>query len=154
LRGSRLSMATWGPAAQGFRSHPTAGSAQRLHAERQQHYEARASWAEPVALLDTVWSTPGQLHPALLQGALEVGREANLVVWDCDHPAFWPPNQPLHNLTMCDAAPAILGVMVRGKWRGERGRFGTSVTDSQGYRDALREANERLDQLMERVGLR
>jgi 5-methylthioadenosine/S-adenosylhomocysteine deaminase len=69
----------------------------------------RLAWSEqqPSALLATVWDVPGRLHPKLRVGRIEAGHRANLVVFDLDHPAFWPGSDPLRALALQDVTHAI-----------------------------------------------
>jgi hypothetical protein len=77
---------------------------------------------------------------------------ANLLLFDPDHPALWPGDDPLRVLAYADAAPAITGMMLCGRWRGTPGAFRESILDDR-YRDAVAEAHARRAQLLERVNL-
>lgn len=153
LASSRAAVPTWSPPGFAFRSAPSPQTAKELQASRQSHYEQRSRWSRPESLLASVWSTPGNLHPGLPQGAVEPGREANLAVWDPQHPAVWPMLDPMHNLTACNTSPALLNVMVRGNWMGEHGQYHRSILDSEPYQAAINEAGERLTLLLDRMGL-
>jgi cytosine/adenosine deaminase-related metal-dependent hydrolase len=81
-------------------------------------------------------------------GSIERGALASLVAWNTEHPAFWPGHDLLRGLAMSDTIPAIHAVMVAGKWVGEVGHVCESVLASDNYREARREASERLDALL------
>jgi cytosine/adenosine deaminase-related metal-dependent hydrolase len=80
---------------------------------------------DSAALLSRVWSIPGRLHPEVTAGVLQRGALANLVVWDTDHPSFWPATDPLSALVMSDTVGAIETMVVAGRARGERGTCAT-----------------------------
>ncbi|MDB4975805.1 MAG: hypothetical protein JWN48_4146, partial [Myxococcaceae bacterium] len=60
------------------------------------------------------------------------------------HPAFWPALDLPRALAMSDTTQAIHALLVNGKWVGERGRVADSLIASDSYREARREASERL----------
>lgn len=100
------------------------------------------------ALLSTVWDTPGALHPALPCGRIEAGARANLLVFDPDHPSFWPGNDVLRAIALQDVAPAIDRMMVNGRWLSEPGEHQRALTRSDVYRSAVAEARVRLARLL------
>jgi cytosine/adenosine deaminase-related metal-dependent hydrolase len=99
------------------------------------------------ALLSRVWHEAGGMHPALQVGNLERGALANLAVWDLDHPAFWPGTDPLRALAFGDTAQALYALYVAGRTIGTPGDFARSLISSDDYREARREADERLSLL-------
>lgn len=103
----------------------------------------------PRALLDTVWSNPGGFHPEFQVGRIQAGHRANLLVLDPDHPALWPCTDVLHALAYNRVAPAIWGMVVNGRWVGERGDFHRSLLRQDHVRDWVREGRARLTQLMD-----
>ena len=128
------------------------GAAQALDALRRDTRQDRHALTAPRALLNTVWTTPGDLHPDLPVGRIAAGRRANIAVWDLDHPACWPATDPFRTLTMSDMGPALWGMMTNGEWRGEPGRFRDSIVESDDYRAACQEASARLRDLLARLG--
>jgi 5-methylthioadenosine/S-adenosylhomocysteine deaminase len=129
------------------------GPARPVAEHRRRAFEAAAPLRDPAQLLGAVWSVPGELHPALPCGRIRPGHFANLVVWDLDHPAFWPGSDPLGALAFADTTAAIDAMLVAGRFVGERGRFQTSVRESGEYREAEHEASGRLARLLGRLGL-
>jgi len=113
---------------------------------------AQAHQLEPPALLSMVWSVPGDLHPQLPAGRIAAGRLANLAIYDTWHPAMWPGSAPLQSLTLGRCAGALHGLLLRGRWVGERGSFHASILESDGYRAATADANRRLPALLRRAG--
>ena len=126
--------------------------ARALQASRDRHHHARANYSQPDFLLPLTTSTPGALRPGAPVGRLDAGHLANLLVWDTDHPAFWPGTQPLRTLAMGDTSHAIDRMMVAGRWLTADGQH-HSLTHSPEYRDALTEAHARFDALTTRAGL-
>lgn len=136
-----------------FRSTGDADDAHALDAIRRSTRDERAVLADPTTLLGTVWRVPGRLHPRLGAGVIEPGARANLCVWDADHPAWWPATTPLRTLTMGDVSGALWGLLVNGRWSGERGAMQASLLASDDWREARVEAEGRLRALFKRVGL-
>ena len=101
-------------------------------------------------LLYRVWSGPGTMHPKFHAGLIAVNGLANLLVWDLEHPAFWPPVNPLRNLAMADPMGAIHAMYVAGREVGAAGDFHRSLLASDGYREARIEADERLSGVLKR----
>ncbi|MBT8495316.1 MAG: amidohydrolase family protein [Deltaproteobacteria bacterium] len=129
-----------------FRRTGETDAAEAVHRHRQADFDRYQQMSDPGFLLSRIWSIPGDMHPRLPAGVLESGALANLVVWDPGHPALWPCRDPLRSLVMCDAAPAIHGMLVNGEWIGTRGRFHESLLEGD-YGEALKEANRRLQLL-------
>jgi 5-methylthioadenosine/S-adenosylhomocysteine deaminase len=127
--------------------------ARAVHQRRDDMIAAAGPLREAPFLLGTVWSAPGALEPRLPVGELRPGALANLAVWNIDHPACWPANDPLRTLAMTDATGALHGLMVAGRWTGTLGDFHRSVVQSPEYREAHREADERLAALLRRAGV-
>ncbi len=119
-------------------------AARAVWRERTRLYAEHDADAAPEALLSRVWSVPGALHPKLRCGEISAGALANLIVVDLDHPTLWPAREPLEVMAMADAAPAICGMLVAGRFVGECGDFHASVTSSPSYREARNEASGRL----------
>jgi 5-methylthioadenosine/S-adenosylhomocysteine deaminase len=99
------------------------------------------------ALLSRVWHEAGSMHPALQVGSIERGALANLAIWDLEHPAFWPGDDPLRSLAFGDTRQALYGLYVAGQAIGTPGDFARSVIASDAYREARSEAEARLRQL-------
>jgi cytosine/adenosine deaminase-related metal-dependent hydrolase len=123
--------------------------------------DARAAWQERSAavhahspsvrserLLERVLSLPGSLHPSFRAGAIEPFALANLIAWDCEHPAFWPNLDLFRTLAFSDTTQAIHGLWVLGKPIGTPGDFQRSILMSDAYREARREATARLERLL------
>ena len=113
--------------------------------------ERAKGWGRHVTsdrLLARVFHDAGALHPDVTVGVIAPGALANLVVWNTDHPVFWPGQDLLRALAMSDTLPALHAVYIAGKCVGEPGRLVDSVVDSGPYRAARREADQRLAALM------
>ena len=128
------------------------GAAGHLAAHRARRFQDSAPLRE-VPRLESVWSVPGALHSALPCGRLRAGHLAHLVHVDLNHPAFWPATNPLSALALGDTTGAIHSMMLSGRFVGEPGRFPASVRESAEYREALREADQRLKTLLGRLGI-
>jgi cytosine/adenosine deaminase-related metal-dependent hydrolase len=107
----------------------------------------------PSQLLEMVWSVPGSLHPRLPAGRLAAGTLANLAIYDTWHPSMWPGTDPLQALVYGRCSGALHGMVLRGRWIGERGTFHESLLSGDGYRTAAREASAKLSALLQRAGL-
>jgi cytosine/adenosine deaminase-related metal-dependent hydrolase len=123
-------------------------------AVRQALLRASSEWNKPGELLKTVTSVPGSLHPALPVGAIRSGALANLLFVRLDHPNMWPSLAPLRGVCFSSLAPAIDGLMVAGKWVGQRGNFHQSVVRSERYERHRQEADRRFADLLVRAGIR
>lgn len=134
-------------------------AARALHEQRQLAHLAEEAQAlrDPAELLQTVWATPGTMHPHFSAGVLQSGSLANLLIWDTSHPKLWPSADPLSALVMCDATPAISAMMVAGRWIGsdpsDSSDFRTGLLRSSAYASAREEADERLRALLKAVDL-
>lgn len=111
------------------------------------HRQDKAKQVPVDGLLSKVWGLAGSLHPQFRAGVIETGALANLLVWDTDHPGLWPANNPLHALVYGDAAGAIHAMAVGGETVGVIGDFARSLSQSDGYREAQKEARARLNAL-------
>jgi len=134
-----------------YQSFLASGDASHARETWQERSERLGTWAKEVTgerLLERVFAGPGKLHPGVVCGSIERGALANLVAWNTDHPAFWPGRDLLRTLAMSDTTQALHALLVAGKWVGEAGRVSDSVIASDGYREARREAGERLDALL------
>lgn len=127
--------------------------AKQVWAERNADFDRREQVRAPEQLLRLVWDAPGQLHPAQSSGVLAEGALANILVVDPDHPGLWPATDVVHALCYGDVASALYGVMVGGKFIGERGDFHRSIRDSEAYMAAWAEAQHRLRALEQKIGL-
>ncbi len=116
--------------------------------DRTRRYEAFAEAADAKALLHRVWGLAGGLHPNVRAGVLEAGALANVVVWDLDHPAFWPAREPLSTLALGDVDAAIHAMYVAGRPVGQAGDFHRSIVASDEYREHRLEATARLERLL------
>jgi 5-methylthioadenosine/S-adenosylhomocysteine deaminase len=139
-----------GPAYAAFRSAGGVARAQAVDAVRMDALAHLAPLSDPQFLLSRVWSVPGKMHPKFRAGVIDVGALANLIVLDPDHPTLWPGDDPLRVLAYADAAPAITGMMLCGRWQGELGSFRETVL-GDAYADAVTEARRRLTELLRRV---
>ncbi|MBV8840865.1 MAG: amidohydrolase family protein, partial [Alphaproteobacteria bacterium] len=70
-------------------------------------------------------------------GALEVGKQADLILLDLDHPAFTPLNDIRNQLVYCGSAGAVSMTMVAGRIVVERGKVLT--VDEEAIRCEIRE---------------
>ena len=120
---------------------------------RESEFERAAELTTPTALLSRVWSIPGDLHPAVAVGVLEAGALANLIVWDLDHPAFWPASSDasiLQAIALGDTTGAMHGLMSTGNWIGRLGDVYGGVLESVELLDARIEADARRRELLAR----
>lgn len=121
--------------------------AQTAWRHRVRDHDRYAALTGPRALLQRVWSIPGGLHPRLQAGVIAPGALANLAVWDLDHPALWPGDDPLRSLALSHAAPALYAMWTAGRRIGTDGDLARSLRRSAAYREANKEARERLRRL-------
>ena len=120
---------------------------------REQEFERADDLATPSALLDRVWSIPGNLHPDVRVGVLEAGSLANLIVWDLDHPAFWPASSDesiLQAIALGDTTGAMHGLMSAGNWIGRLGDVYGGLLESAELLEARLEASARRSELLSR----
>lgn len=140
------------PAGVRFRAQGEMSEAHALDALRRQRRTEQRALAEPQTLLDTVWRVPGALHPELAVGELRGGARANICIWDAEDPAWWPRTSPSRALTMGDIGTPW-GLMVDGRWIGERGDLRRSLLSGDDWREMRAEADGRLQALARRAGL-
>lgn len=142
LAGQGTSGTAYRPAYERFFNQPTPASAQRVWQDR----EALRNevWASSPALLQRVWAIPGGFAPHVKAGVLEPGALANVLVWDHEHPAFWPDRMPLRTLAYGAPSGAIWGMWSAGKMIGEMGNYHRAILGSMQYAEARREAEKRL----------
>lgn len=153
VAGTRAHAIAESPAFAAFRRSGALEDAREVRALRSARQRERAELGDPGFLLSRVWSVPGDMHPKMPCGQLAPGRLAHLAVWDLEHPALWPATDPLRALTHSNAGAALDGLMIGGRWIGERGRFHASVRESDAYVAAELEARARLSALIARLGL-
>jgi len=125
--------------------------ARRVWESRGDQFENSVACDGAAKNLEAVWSTPGAMHPRLPLGEIREGYRANLLVWDLDHPTFWPRANPMRALALSDTSSAIWGMTINGRWIGRRGEFHQSILGQVEYRSALAEADERLRALLSRL---
>ncbi len=125
--------------------------AERAGATRRALHDAREALVDPNVLLSKVFEVPGQLHPAFTAGVIAPGALANLIIWEREHPAFWPGLHPLRTLALGDTTQAIHQMMVAGRWIGEAGDYHRSLMTSPDYLASRREASERFEALRARL---
>lgn len=102
-------------------------------------------------LLDKILEGPGLFHNHFKAGIIQTGFLANLIVWDLNHPSMWPSDNVTRNLTMGDTTGAICNMLIGGKWLGSNDNFSHSILNSENYKFALIEANERLKKLLKKL---
>lgn len=153
VAGLRLLPVTSSPEHVRFRQRARLDDAEAVHRLRQQRFSARSDFGDSQFLLPRVWAIPGAMHPAVRCGVIAPDALANLIVWDRRHPSLWPAADPLRALALDDATPAIDGLMIGGRWIGERGRFAQSLRESANYRAAFEEAERRLQLHARRAGI-
>jgi 5-methylthioadenosine/S-adenosylhomocysteine deaminase len=129
------------------------GDAESVAATRREAYAAFEATATPAELYTRITSVPGALHPHVRAGVLAPGAIASVVVYDLDHPSFWPATDPIAGLVMGDVDAAIHAMWVAGRAIGERGDFHRSIVRSETYRAHRAEAKARLSELRARAGL-
>ena len=131
-----------------FNHNGTYEAAEALEAQRAMGIEATASYVSAERVLDAAWAIPGGMHPGFRAGEITPGAMAHLAVWDLDHPAFWPGNDPLGALAFGDTTGALHGLWVGGRPVGTPGQFASSILHSDAYCAAKAEADARWRQLM------
>ncbi len=134
-----------------YQTFLSSGDARYAREVWQDRTDRAVAWSKEVTserLLARVFHDAGALHPALRCGAIEAGALANLVAWDTDHPAFWPGQDLPQALALSDTTQALHALLVAGKWIGEPGQVVEIVVRSDAYREARKEASERLEVLL------
>ncbi|MCB9681271.1 MAG: amidohydrolase family protein [Alphaproteobacteria bacterium] len=142
-----------GAAHAAFRASGSADDGRAVWEARTTAFHRHAALQDPVQLLKRVWTRPGALHPALPCGAIAADRVAHLALWDLDHPACWPGDDPLRTLALGAPQGALSQLMVAGRWRTSRGAHATELLANPAWREARREATARRTALLARVGL-
>ncbi len=145
---------TMGDPLRKFRQEPSAKRARAVKEERQVIYDMRAPFVDPTNLLSALWNDAADLHPAAPVGMIEEGRWANLLVWDTNHPCFWPNKAPLQALSMANVTPALQRIMTRGDWKFDGdGYLANRVASNPLVQMWTNEASARLTDLWKRAGL-
>lgn len=156
MYGAHALHASFSPEAQTFLRDGSTKHAESWWSVRNQKRDESPTFSE---LLDRVFSAPGRLHPKFVAGTLAPGALANLCVWDLKHPSFWPvleskqstlKGRMLRALTLGETTATIDGLIVRGQELPGflSGNFARSLTQSQSYQDAQKEATARLAELL------
>jgi cytosine/adenosine deaminase-related metal-dependent hydrolase len=125
----------------------------RLEARRRDLAAADPALRSAPELLHRILAGPGKWHRRLTAGTIEKGARAQLNVWDLDHPAIWPADDPFRALAFGAITPALLGVVAAGRWVGELGRPAAVLRTAE-TRDWFDEAHRRREELLVRAGLR
>lgn len=133
-----------------YRSGKTS-DAHSIEALRLQQRATKPTALKDPNLLDTVWATPGMLHPKLKCGRIAVGCLANLAIWDSMHPNLWPMHDVQRSLVMNHTASALNGLVLMGQPRGKIGDFQRSILAEDGYIESRMEAEARRDAFMKRL---
>jgi cytosine/adenosine deaminase-related metal-dependent hydrolase len=145
---------TMGETLRKFRQDPILKKARAVKNERQIIYDMRAPFVSPENLLSALWNHPADLHPQAPVGMIEDGRWANLLVWDTNHPCFWPNTDPLQALTMANVTPGLKRIMTRGDWKFDGDGYLAHRVAIDPMVNLWRvEASERLGHLWNRAGL-
>jgi 5-methylthioadenosine/S-adenosylhomocysteine deaminase len=130
----------------------TLDTARALEEERRLRLEPWATQTAPEALLRRAWGDGAKLSAGRGGGVIAPGALAHVVVYDTDHPCFWPGDDVLRALAYADTAPAIHALVVSGRFVGRAGDFHASIVQSAEYREAVREAEARRSELLARLG--
>lgn len=121
---------------------------EQLAERRRAAVEASTGELSAAAILGRAFEGAGRLHPGFIAGRIEAGALANLMVVDLDHPNLWPSRDLSRALVFGDVGPALHALIVAGRVLGEPGRLQASLRESEAYRAALAEANQRLAALL------
>lgn len=117
--------------------------------------EARASlqtdlaYAQPRDALAAVWSAAGRLHRDFQAGMIAPGARASLCIWDLEHPAFWPAEEPLRAVAFGSPQGALHTVMIGGETIGDVGDP-KAILRREEVKGWIGEARQRLDALLRR----
>lgn len=122
-------------------------STEPIGQERSRVWQNSEAFRDPANLLAKVLHKPGAMHPQFKAGIIAKKALANLVVWDFDHPSFWPAKN-LRSLCFADTTSAISNMMLAGKWLAQDGHFHSQILASSAYQAALTEAKQRLQALL------
>lgn len=152
VAGDRGLSTRYSPAFSRFLTTANLDQARAVQHHRSQAFTRHRQLATPAFLLSRVWDCPGSMHPQVKLGTIEPGALANLLVWDPQHPSMWPMHDPLAALAMGDTCAAIESMMVAGRFIGGLGGL-QQIARGPDYRDARVEADRRLRDLLERLGL-
>lgn len=145
---------TMGESLRKFRQDPTLKRARTVQQERQIMYDMRAPFTANPHLLSSIWNHTGDVHPMAPVGSIETGRWANMVIWDTNHPCFWPNVDTLHTLATANVTPAIQRIMTRGEWRFDgEGYLANRMMNHSVVHEWQQEATERLQHLQRRANL-
>ena len=134
-----------------FASSASLADAQALQDGRSAAFDQWPNWRSSEHLLSRVWSIPGALDPRMRSGVLAPGAAAHLLTWDISHPSMWPHHDLLRAVALSEPGQALDGVMVNGGWWAKPGELADRLHRDD-YREARREANERLTALLSRFG--
>lgn len=145
LAGQAAYGVTYGPA-----TFPAGLDAEAVDAVEAARKAIDPTMRAPETVLDSVWSTPGNWHASLPTGALAVGRRADIAVFDARHPSFWPADDVLATLAYGDVSPALTGLLVGGRWVGERGDVAAILRRDE-VRDWMDEATRRVAEVRARI---
>jgi cytosine/adenosine deaminase-related metal-dependent hydrolase len=146
--------AAFSPAAAEHVTRGTLATGQALEDTRRAKLDDWSSQIASESLLERVWGGLGRLvapsggAPA---GVIRPGALANLVIYDPEHPSFWPGDDVLRTLAYAETSGAIWGMLVAGVWRGAPGAFHQSIVESHEYRAAREEASARKRELFARI---
>lgn len=152
VAGFRSLSASYGPAFTELLAHGGAEPARQVGLARAQAVARSSRLSDADFLLRKVWDDAGSMHPAFRAGVLAPGALANLAIWDLDGPGCWPATDPLRALAFGNLSHALRQLIVLGEPRGTECWFASSLVQSQDYRAARREADERLQHLWRRAG--
>jgi len=156
-----MKLMAWGPSyatsfspqIEHFLADGTLGSARLLSARRIEQVGAQQVSGRTERLLDAVWQVPGEAHPALRQGVLDVGARANLAVWDPGHPALWPGTDYLHGFVMGGMSGALRGLFLGGRAAIDPAEGPAALLADPRLDHWRSEASERLALLLDRAGV-
>ena len=147
LAGQRASNITSSNEYEDFLNHGGLEKAESVQKKRNDQFKNHETMPSPDFLLSTLWSRPGRFTPKRPAGIIAKGAWAHVAVWDLKHPALWPSAYPLRGLAFGESSQALTSLMVNGQWIGKVGHLKGSIMESQNYKDAIKEANERFKSL-------
>ena len=145
---------TMGESLRKFRNDPTERNAKLVQAERQMIYDMRAPFIDSTNILSSLWNHAADLHPAAPVGIIESGRWANLIIWDTNHPCFWPNTDTLNSMVTGNVTPSIKRLMTRGTWKFDGdGYLAQRIVENSTVKEWTIDATQRLNKLRSRAGL-
>ncbi len=147
----RIQAAAHSAAARASRSSGAAPDADRAFAQRTEAWRSAAALGDPARLLHRAWTWPGAHHPAFRAGILAPGARALLAVWDTDHPALWPGDDPLRGMVFGRPAPALRDLWVDDRFLGDGSLAALAAGET--WRAWRAEARARRTALLARAGL-